>query len=303
MIASKLLLSLGAAVLAGAGAATAQQLRYMPFGDSITEIVCWRSKLWQRLRTTEWGPGAVDWVGSGRGENNCGDTQYDRDNEGHSGFLAINIASQRQLVGWLQRNPADVITMHLGTNDIVQQNRPVNEIIAAFTTLVGDMRTSNPRMKIIVSFRGPSYRPTSLPSFPSPSCPRPSAPPVMMGRREAPLRSHDPKTEADVPRFRTHQVAQIIPMGFGNYNGQIQNLNRAIVPWAQGLNTTESPIWVVDQYTGFSGTSDLRDGVHPNNSGDEKMANVWYPAVVHAFAVARADKLAQLAAPDIPSAA
>lgn len=55
-------------------------------------------------------------------------------------------------------------------------------------------------------------------------------------------------------------------MGFGNYNTQIQNLNKAIIPWAQGLNTTESPIWVVDQYTGFSGTSDLRDGVHPNVS-------------------------------------
>ncbi|RYP06111.1 hypothetical protein DL764_003333 [Monosporascus ibericus] len=245
MIASKLL-SLGVAVLVGAGAASAQQLRYMPFGDSITEIVCWRAKLWQRLRTTEWGGGAVDWVGSGRGENNCGDTEYDRDNEGHSGFLAINIANQRQLVGWLQRNPADVITMHLGTNDITQ-NRAVNDIIAAFTTLVGDMRASNPRMKII--------------------------------------------------------VAQIIPISFGNLNGPIQNLNRAIVPWAQGLNTTESPIWVVDQYTGFNTGSDLRDGVHPSNSGDEKMANVWYPAIVRAFEMAKADRLAQLAAPDIPSAA
>ncbi|RYP89804.1 hypothetical protein DL770_004098 [Monosporascus sp. CRB-9-2] len=254
MIASKLL-SLGAAVLVGAGAATAQ-LRYMPFGDSITEIVCWRSKLWQRLETTEWGAGAVDWVGSGRGENNCGDAQYDRDNEGHSGFLAINIANQRQLVGWLQRNPADVITMHLGTNDI-SQNRAVNDIIAAFTTLVGDMRASNPRMKIIT----------------------------------------------DVSRFRAYQVAQIIPISFGNLNGQIQNLNRAIVPWAQGLNTTESPIWVVDQYTGFNAASDLRDGVHPSNSGDEKMTNVWYPAIVRAFEAAEADRLAQLTAPDIPSAA
>ncbi len=39
-------------------------------------------------------------------------------------------------------------------------------------------------------------------------------------------------------------------MGFGSYNTQIQSLNAAIIPWAKGLNTTESPIWVVDQYTG-----------------------------------------------------
>lgn len=92
-----------------------------------------------------------------------------------------------------------------------------------------------------------------------------------------------------------NQVAQIIPMGFGNYNTQIQSLNTAIMPWAEGLNTTESPIWVVDQYTGFSGSSDLRDGVHPNDSGDTKMMNVWYPAVIHAFEVAQAGKRASAA--------
>ncbi|KAK6955671.1 hypothetical protein Daesc_003314 [Daldinia eschscholtzii] len=230
------------ATLLGASVAQNATLRYMPFGDSITEIICWRSKLWQKLRPTEWG--SVDWVGSGKGENNCRDNTYDRDNEGHSGFLAIDIANKKQLVGWLQANPADVITMHLGTNDIVQQNKPVNDIITAFTTLIGVMRDSNPRMKIV--------------------------------------------------------VAQIIPMGFGNYNTQIQNLNKAIIPWAQGLNTTESPIWVVDQYTGFSGTSDLRDGVHPNDSGDTKMMNVWYPALVNAFQVALADKNAAAQKVEMP---
>ena len=107
--------------------------------------------LWQKLQSTEWA--SVDWVGSGKGENSCRDTKYDRDNEGHSGFLAINIANNKQLVGWLQKNPADVITMHLGTNDIVQQNKPVDAIITAFTTLVEVMRASNPKMKIVVSQR------------------------------------------------------------------------------------------------------------------------------------------------------
>lgn len=120
----------------------------MPFGDSITEIVCWRSKLWNKLQSTEWG--TVNFVGSGRTENNCKDTKYDRDNEGHSGFLAIDIANKNQLDGWLKQNPADVITMHLGTNDIVQQSKPTADIIAAFTKLVGTMRTHNPKMKIVV---------------------------------------------------------------------------------------------------------------------------------------------------------
>ncbi len=137
------------ALLSSAVVAQNTTLRYMPFGDSITEIICWRAMLWEKLQSTEFA--SVNWVGSGKTENNCGDSTYDRDNEGHSGFLAINIANNRQLVGWLQANPADVITMHLGTNDIVQQNKPVDQIIAAFTTLISVMRASNPNMKIIVS--------------------------------------------------------------------------------------------------------------------------------------------------------
>lgn len=80
-------------------------------------------------------------------------------------------------------------------------------------------------------------------------------------------------------------------MGFASYNTKIQALNSAIAPWAQARNTSASPVWVVDHYTGF-GSGDLRDGVHPNDSGDTKMANVWYPAVTTAFAAAKADKVA-----------
>ena len=50
----------------------------------------------------------------------------------------------------------------------------------------------------------------------------------------------------------------------------------------------------MDQYTGFS-TSDLRDGVHPNASGDKKMLDRWYPAILTAFAAAQADKVAAAA--------
>ncbi|ORY14882.1 SGNH hydrolase-type esterase domain-containing protein [Clohesyomyces aquaticus] len=221
--------------LVAASSAQNTTIRYMPFGDSITEIICWRAKLWEKLQTTEWK--SVDWVGSGKTENNCKDTKYDRDNEGHSGFLAIDIANKKQLDGWLAKNPADVITMHLGTNDIVQQSKATADIIKAFTTLVGTMRTSNPKMKII--------------------------------------------------------VAQIIPISIGNYNAKIQDLNKAIIPWAQGLNTTDSPIWVVDQFTGFSASSDLRDGVHPNDAGDTKMMNVWYPALTNALAQVKKQKLAE----------
>jgi lysophospholipase L1-like esterase len=130
--------------------AQAPKLRYMPFGDSITEIVCWRGLVWTQLQQA--GYTNIDFVGSGTNQNpsGCPTTTYDRDNEGHSGFLAIDIANKKQLVDWLKKNPADIITMHLGTNDIVQQSKPTADIITAFSTLVQVMRDSNPAMKIIV---------------------------------------------------------------------------------------------------------------------------------------------------------
>jgi lysophospholipase L1-like esterase len=143
-----LALSLSALLATATAQSANTTIRYMPFGDSITEIICWRAKLWEKLQTTEWA--SVNFVGSGKTENNCRDTKYDRDNEGHSGFLAIDIANRNQLEGWLKTNPADVVTMHLGTNDIVQQNKAVTDIIAAFTKLVGTMRASNARVKIVV---------------------------------------------------------------------------------------------------------------------------------------------------------
>jgi hypothetical protein len=41
--------------------------------------------------------------------------------------------------------------MYLGTNDVGAQHKTA-DIIAAFTTLVKNIRDSNPKMKIIVSF-------------------------------------------------------------------------------------------------------------------------------------------------------
>ena len=76
------------------------------------------------------------------------------------------------------------------------------------------------------------------------------------------------------------QVAQIIPAAFND--DRIVELNSAIPGWLQSKNSTESPMWLVDQHTGFS-TSDLVDGVHPNASGDQKMADKWFPAVTAAI--------------------
>ncbi len=63
---------------------------------------------------------------------------------------------------------------------------------------------------------------------------------------------------------------------------QVQELNAAIPAWAARKNLTASPIWVVDQWTNFT-SADLYDGIHPAASGDVKIADKFYPALVQAI--------------------
>ncbi|KAL2192614.1 SGNH hydrolase-type esterase domain-containing protein [Corynascus similis CBS 632.67] len=81
-------------------------------------------------------------------------------------------------------------------------------------------------------------------------------------------------------------VAQIIPMRPSNcpqcYD-RVVALNQAIPDWAASKSTAESPIVVVDCWTGFDPSSDTGDGVHPNNSGNEKLANAWFEPLVQAI--------------------
>ncbi|KAF8470689.1 SGNH hydrolase-type esterase domain-containing protein [Kalaharituber pfeilii] len=119
----------------------------MPLGDSITGSPgCWRALLWNQLQTA--GYIDIDFVGT-LPPQGCG-VAHDGDNEGHGGFLAINIADQNQLVGWLAATNPNIVMMHLGTND-AWSNRGTTAIIAAFSKLVDQMRTNNPNMKILVA--------------------------------------------------------------------------------------------------------------------------------------------------------
>ena len=65
-------------------------------------------------------------------------------------------------------------------------------------------------------------------------------------------------------------VAQILPMNPSNCaecGNRVVAFNAAIPSWAAGKTTAQSPIVVVDQWTGYSTAADTTDGVHPNNTG------------------------------------
>jgi lysophospholipase L1-like esterase len=77
-------------------------------------------------------------------------------------------------------------------------------------------------------------------------------------------------------------VAQIIPMSASacaTCPADVVAFNNALPGWAAGLTTAQSPIFVADLWTGFNATTDTGDGVHPNDTGFQKMANSWYPVL------------------------
>lgn len=81
-------------------------------------------------------------------------------------------------------------------------------------------------------------------------------------------------------------VAQIIPLapsGCADCPQRAVALNAAIPAWAAGRTTAQSPIAVVDQWTGFVSATDTGDGVHPNDAGNQKMSDRWYPALAAAL--------------------
>jgi hypothetical protein len=87
------------------------------------------------------------------------------------------------------------------------------------------------------------------------------------------LRAHNPEVSV--------LLAQLIPAGRGpEDDGPIESLNREIPRLAQAMHTARSPVIIVDQYSGFDPEVDTYDGVHPNESGEGKIARRWFDAIM-----------------------
>ncbi|KAL5325271.1 hypothetical protein ACEPPN_006396 [Leptodophora sp. 'Broadleaf-Isolate-01'] len=67
-------------------------------------------------------------------QNCAGKTStWDKHHEGHSGYLAVNIANTN-LAGWLSSAKPDIVMFMLGTNDV--RTYGTADIIAAYTKMV-----------------------------------------------------------------------------------------------------------------------------------------------------------------------
>ena len=75
-------------------------------------------------------------------------------------------------------------------------------------------------------------------------------------------------------------------------------LASALPGWAAGASTPESPVMVADLSTGFDPATDTDDGIHPNESGNAKLAAAWLPVIEGALDAAPAS---ESPAPEIPA--
>ncbi|GAA4628028.1 GDSL-type esterase/lipase family protein [Cellulomonas oligotrophica] len=136
-------------------AAVAEPVRVMALGDSITgNPGCWRALLHQRLVADGH---AIDMVGT-MPPQGCG-IAHDGDNEGHGGLLVTNVAASGEAAGWFAATRPQVVLMHFGTNDVWSARTP-QQILDAYTTLVGQMRAVDPRVVVVVAQIIPVAPPT-----------------------------------------------------------------------------------------------------------------------------------------------
>lgn len=75
-------------------------------------------------------------------------------------------------------------------------------------------------------------------------------------------------------------LATLIPCNASaNASNLVKDLNTKIKAMSSQLSTQASPVILVDQFTGIDASKDLYDGIHPGETGEEKMAQKWFNAI------------------------
>jgi len=92
-------------------------------------------------------------------------------------------------------------------------------------------------------------------------------------------------------------LAKLIPTTSTYFNPLITELNAVIPSIAIDLADPNSAINIVDQNTGFDPFTDTFDGVHPNEIGEEKMAEKWRIAIAESKTEIKLDAYVYLEGP------
>ena len=155
---------------------SADDIRIMPLGDSITfgsqstGTNGYRKQLFNDLEDFS-NDGLQDYYVDFVGSLSAGDGTFDMAHEGHSGRTADYITDRVE--GYLATNPADVVLLHIGTNDLDSlydgSSTDVNGIVSQTTTDVDNLLTNiwNQQPNVTVVLARIILRDISNPSDPN----------------------------------------------------------------------------------------------------------------------------------------
>jgi lysophospholipase L1-like esterase len=82
------------------------------------------------------------------------------------------------------------------------------------------------------------------------------------------LRAHNPRMHV--------LLAAIIPVAHYAATIRIEEFNEGLMELAKAKDTPTSRVELVDHFIGFDAEQDTYDGIHPNDGGNQKMANRWF---------------------------
>ena len=138
---------LSIAALLPAALATGTPIRIMPLGDSITVGYPGTNSYRKTLNTLLQNNGhTVDFVGS-QTYGEFADNQH----EGHNGWYADHTTATNTILshisGWMAATPADIVLLHIGTNDINGGNEEPAEVSA----ILNELFTENSNATIVLA--------------------------------------------------------------------------------------------------------------------------------------------------------
>ncbi len=194
----------------------ATPVRIMPLGDSITagwDVITQTQIGFRKKLNLDLGYN-IDFVGSLQDPDPLSNPDFDIDHQGHGGYHADQVAAN--VYNWLLSNPADVLLLHIGTNDISGDDENAQEVADILDQI--DMFSEDI--------------------------------PVVLSRIIS---------RTDAKALRTTQF------------------NDAVVAMAQ--QRTNDKMIIVDHENALIYPDDMSSIVHPNATGYDKMADVWFNAL------------------------
>ena len=134
-----------------------ETVRIMPLGDSLTSgawstyISGYRGPLWTQLSTDN--NYSVDFKGGGvtlgEGYKDNVDSTFDIDHEGHGARITDDIANN--VTAYLQANPVDIVLLHIGTNDIKDENITSSTMVTNVNTILNNIFSQNKEMEVLIA--------------------------------------------------------------------------------------------------------------------------------------------------------